>query len=881
MTSVNPPTITLFNGINYNSKFFLSQTGYITFEFLDTNYLKKVGTAISNAFTTFNKDTTFKGKIITQTDGQVSIGNGTSTTGISSVSIGYNAGGGNYSVCIGRGCNTNNGASNICLGFASGQSSNGGNIVALGHQTASGANGANSVKDGVIAIGSAAAYQQAGSNAVLIGLGAGGANLTANNSAIGIGYYAGYSIHHPNSIILNATGADLPSAGANRCHIAPIRSGGTGNVLVYDAGTKEVQVGGNASLGSLTVNGNLAFDTANTRDIGTNSIPVNGVYCNGLIQPSSTNSLTFTANGAERMRITKDGVVGIGTNGPIGNFEVSSSSLGTTFNLSSTAYSYLPATDENVVIMRLHNDRFQTNKYAEIKAMVRGGLNLFMPSIVFSTGSNFGAGNIVQRMIITESGNIGINNGSPAERLDIVGNAKITGNILVDADNSRSIASSSNALANVYAHTGSFKAITVHSATAGNIGTSAKPFNTLFVSTIGSSTTPVSTINCNIWETTTGNNLRCGNNLILSGLETLPSPPLYNLSCGENILMDSTLYDVGCKQKYDATNAELVISTTTSNTERVRIGANGLKTAVNILPTITNTNNIGSSSLKFNTIYTNTILNPTSNLLLGATSTNTVVISTTGMSIGSGGAPTEALNITGNQKISGNILPNSSGVPNIGTSNTDKFNAGWFNTVYGNGVVLTSDRRLKENITPIEDGLKTVMKMKPVEYKFIDGIRIHTGFIADEMKQLYEDKDWSCFVEHDDEIKTQGLQYTEVIALNTKAIQQLNYKIEDQNSLINQQNNKFEDQNSLINQQNNKIEDQNSLINQQNETIQQLNNKIEDQNSLINQQNNKIEDQNSLINQQNETIQQLKNIVLDLANRIISLENNNLNHNNG
>ncbi len=64
MSSTNPPTITLFNGIDYNSKYFLSQTGYITFQFLDTNYLKKVGTAISNAFTTFNKDTSFKGNIL-------------------------------------------------------------------------------------------------------------------------------------------------------------------------------------------------------------------------------------------------------------------------------------------------------------------------------------------------------------------------------------------------------------------------------------------------------------------------------------------------------------------------------------------------------------------------------------------------------------------------------------------------------------------------------------------------------------------------------------------------------------------------------------------------------------------------------------------------
>ena len=67
--------------------------------------------------------------------------------------------------------------------------------------------------------------------------------------------------------------------------------------------------------------------------------------------------------------------------------------------------------------------------------------------------------------------------------------------------------------------------------------------------------------------------------------------------------------------------------------------------------------------------------------------------------------------------------------------------------------------------------------MKPVEYKMKDGVRLHTGFLADEIKNLYNNEDWSAFAEHKDEFKTQSIQYTEIIALLASAIQELENKL--------------------------------------------------------------------------------------------------------
>jgi hypothetical protein len=295
------------------------------------------------------------------------------------------------------------------------------------------------------------------------------------------------------------------------------------------------------------------------------------------------------------------------------------------------------------------------------------------------------------------------------------------------------------------------------------------------------------------------------------GLETLPIPPWYDLSCSSTIQMDTTNLIVGAKQTFDSTTKELVFKTTVypslTEVERLRIGSL-IKTSVNIIPTVgLTTIDLGSVTSYFRASYITTSNSTTANVTgnvvpthnvskLGTSSTTrflsayvgtvycdtvtaTADTTTANITVGTGanGAITGySLSLRGGniQMLNlGNILP-AHNVSTIGTSNTDRFLSGYFGTVYANGVALTSDRRLKDNIKPITNGLSTVLRMKPVEYNMKGRVRLHTGFLADEMQNLYNGEDWACFVEDNDEAKTQSLQYTEVVAILVKAIQEMN-----------------------------------------------------------------------------------------------------------
>jgi hypothetical protein len=76
---------------------------------------------------------------------------------------------------------------------------------------------------------------------------------------------------------------------------------------------------------------------------------------------------------------------------------------------------------------------------------------------------------------------------------------------------------------------------------------------------------------------------------------------------------------------------------------------------------------------------------------------------------------------------------------------------------------------MKKEIQPIQGGLETIMKLKPVSYKFKDGTRTHTGYIAQDCKNTYVDN-WAGYIENEGHY---GLRYNEFISLNTQAIQDL------------------------------------------------------------------------------------------------------------
>ena len=93
---------------------------------------------------------------------------------------------------------------------------------------------------------------------------------------------------------------------------------------------------------------------------------------------------------------------------------------------------------------------------------------------------------------------------------------------------------------------------------------------------------------------------------------------------------------------------------------------------------------------------------------------------------------------------------------------------------------ITSDRRLKENIVPLSNGLSTILKLKPSEYNYIaDPSTQIQGFIADELQAVVPHAVTGDANAVDEEGKPvyQGVDASFLIPHLVNAIQELNAKI--------------------------------------------------------------------------------------------------------
>lgn len=140
-------------------------------------------------------------------------------------------------------------------------------------------------------------------------------------------------------------------------------------------------------------------------------------------------------------------------------------------------------------------------------------------------------------------------------------------------------------------------------------------------------------------------------------------------------------------------------------------------------------------------------------------------------------------------RTNNNLEPFDDNLTDIGTASYH------FKDIYAmNGVIQTSDLRMKKNITNLNYGLATVMKLRPVAYDWKmqpDGANRQLGFIAQEMEAVVPEA-----VVHDQVTDQQraeataagkpvsaltdpyGMKYNELIPVLTKAIQEQQQKIE-------------------------------------------------------------------------------------------------------
>jgi hypothetical protein len=128
--------------------------------------------------------------------------------------------------------------------------------------------------------------------------------------------------------------------------------------------------------------------------------------------------------------------------------------------------------------------------------------------------------------------------------------------------------------------------------------------------------------------------------------------------------------------------------------------------------------------------------------------------------------------VNGNEThmFGGDVYPDNNAGRNLGASSYR-----WGTVFANNGTINTSDLRLKKDIQPTSYGLKEVMQMRPVSYlwKDIEGGK-KLGFIAQELQQLVPE----VVSVGNDENKTLGVFYSDLIPVLTKAIQEQQQQIE-------------------------------------------------------------------------------------------------------
>jgi hypothetical protein len=131
-----------------------------------------------------------------------------------------------------------------------------------------------------------------------------------------------------------------------------------------------------------------------------------------------------------------------------------------------------------------------------------------------------------------------------------------------------------------------------------------------------------------------------------------------------------------------------------------------------------------------------------------------------------------------------------------GVTSLGRPGATWSNIYLANAPVVSSDSRLKTEVTN-ELGLNFIQALRPVAFKWniggyvgepdnlqpIPGVRHHYGFLAQEVKQALDSVSCSDFggwmlADHNDPASQQSLRLEEFIAPIVKAIQELTVRLE-------------------------------------------------------------------------------------------------------
>ncbi len=146
----------------------------------------------------------------------------------------------------------------------------------------------------------------------------------------------------------------------------------------------------------------------------------------------------------------------------------------------------------------------------------------------------------------------------------------------------------------------------------------------------------------------------------------------------------------------------------------------------------------------------------------------------------------------GNLKVDGSVYPNDNGGPTLGSSINR-----WAAVYAVNGIIQTSDIRLKKNIMEIGYGLSEILKLRPVSFLWKDNEQqgVKLGLIAQEVKPIISEVvDIS-----EDKEQILGINYSSLIPVLIKSIQ-------EQQQIIDKQKQKNEQLEKLLLELTNRLE---------------------------------------------------------------------------
>ena len=241
----------------------------------------------------------YQAGFLSQANTAVAIGYQAALTaqGAGAVAIGRSAGNSqsDFAVAIGSYAGvTNQGNAAVAVGKEAGNTTQGFGAVAIGSSA-----GSNTQGGSAVALGDSAGQNSQGVYSVAIGYAAAQNNQGA--SAVAIGFYAGQTSQANNSIILNATGSALNQTTANTFTVAPVRNdvANIGNVMFYNATSKEITYGNVISVAGNITGGNILFGSGIVSGTGniTGGNILGGANVNATTHTGTTVSVSANVTG--------------------------------------------------------------------------------------------------------------------------------------------------------------------------------------------------------------------------------------------------------------------------------------------------------------------------------------------------------------------------------------------------------------------------------------------------------------------------------------------------------------------------------------------------------------------------------------------------------